>query len=207
MKTFIKNGVDLKNEIGSNTLKFLNERLSIVESEVSNIETIFENFKSVNGITDLNKDAEVLLDGVKNYDLQLDALNSQIKIADDLYQYAISRKDFETMSFSLTNVADPVLANICNEIIRLEGQRQLLKTTVTKDNPLYVNLGSQIFELKRTLVENLKSYNKNLNVSKGIVTSKLGKFETGIKQMPKTERQMIEIRRQLEIKNNLFIHL
>jgi uncharacterized protein involved in exopolysaccharide biosynthesis len=82
MNLYIKNDVDLKNETGGISLKFISERLKILSSDVNEIETTYEQFRTVNKITDIGNDASLVLNNLLSLDKEIGLLDNQLAVID-----------------------------------------------------------------------------------------------------------------------------
>lgn len=207
MDTYLKNDVTIKNEIGEMTLKFLNDRIKLLSNDVNSIETIFEDFRIKNGIVELGQNTHLLLNNVVEYDKQLMQLESQLKLVEDIESYTKNRAESGILAPAVVGLTDPVLLELCQEIIKLESQKALINSSLKKDNPMIVNLNNQINGLRTTLAESVRNVKSAILMGKRQVEKKLRGFDSEIKSIPQKEHQLFDIKRQMEIKQNLYLYL
>ena len=55
-------------EVHEKTINFINDRLSLISSELGELETGTEEFKIKNKVTDITSEANIYLDNVSNYE-------------------------------------------------------------------------------------------------------------------------------------------
>ncbi|RYZ48743.1 MAG: hypothetical protein EOP49_17860, partial [Sphingobacteriales bacterium] len=102
---------------------------------------------------------------------------------------------------------DPSFGSLIDKynVVVLERERQLL--TSTESNPYIINLDQQIAGLKRDMLTSLQGTLKALNVSKSQLNKRGQQIESGIIGVPETERNFLDLSRQQQIKQELYIFL
>ena len=207
MDNYLKNDISIKNEIGEMTLNFLNGRIKLLSNDVNSIETIFEDFRIKNGIVELGQNTSLLLNNVVEYDKKYMLLENQLKLIEDIENYSKNSAESGVLAPAVAGLSDPVLLEICSEIIKIESQKSLLNGSLKKDNPLLINLNNQLNGLKNTLAESVGNVKNAIIINKKQVEKKLSSFDFEMKAIPQKEHQLFDIKRQMEIKQNLYLYL
>src|SRR5690606_28082538 len=96
------------------------------------------------------------------------------------------------------------LAERYNNLL-LDRDRKLLSST--PDNPTIVNLDTQLANLRQDILGNLKSTESNLTITKTNLLNKTKQLEDDIRDVPATERTYLDLERQQQIKQELYIYL
>lgn len=204
---YIKNGIEQKNELASNSLKFINEQLKIVSNDLEGEESYLEKFKTKRGITDISTEASSFLEEVKKYDSQISELDVKLSFLAYLEKYVSDERDHTEAAPSSLGIADPLLQKLITQLNELESERKKLSDFTKADNPLVISLNSQILNTRANLLENIKSIKEGILASKAGILAKLDDVENSIKDIPKTERELIKIKRQLTSKESLYLFL
>jgi uncharacterized protein involved in exopolysaccharide biosynthesis len=79
--------------------------------------------------------------------------------------------------------------------------------SATEDNPKLNQVDEQLAQLRSGIINSIKNNKAGLIISKNDITRKDEQYNTLIRQVPAKERRYMEIKRQQEIKEKLFIYL
>ena len=167
-----------KNVLAANTLKFVNERLRYVESDLDSVEESLQRFKAKNKITDISAQGQIYLQTVAANDQRVSDINVQLAMLDEVEKYINTRGEIggivpPTFGTSLkaenaaivpstTGLADPVLADLLQKLSDLQLKYTQTKKIVPENNPAVVPLQDGINKLRPQILENINSQRKNL---------------------------------------------
>lgn len=209
VEVYIKNGIDEKNKIASNTLNFIQERLKYIEQGLSDVELGIENFKTDRGITDIGSEAKLFLENVKDYDSDLNKVTIQLNLIKGIEDYLLDNQSKIHSVPSSIGIEDPIFQKLIQQLNELELQRSRFSGTTKKSNPVNFNLNidGQIKQTKAALTENIDRIKENLTITELALKKMVGKYEGRIKSLPKASRELISIQRQQAIKENLYLYL
>lgn len=196
-----------KNKVAANSLRFIEDRLSIISRELTGIEREVESYKSTQGITDLSTQAQTFLQTVQQNDAMLNQVNIQLSMLNDLQKYVNSRPDYRKSTPAMVGLNDPVLLGLINKMTELESQRERLSHTTSDKNPLLETLDSQIKATKSNMVDNIRTMKDMLVSSQQQYQNKNSSMESKIRTIPQKERSLMNITRQQAIKNDLYTYL
>ena len=205
--TYNYQNVDSKNIVASNTIKFIDQRLSNLTGDLSILEQDVENYKQKNRITTLNADADINLRTSGNYDAELSSSSIQIDLINSLEKYLTqSDSKFELVpsTIGLTDVTIISLINRYNDTLL---ERQRLMNTNSENNPLVINLTNQLGSLKANLQENLRNVRRGFLLQRNNLQAKSNQFESNIRNVPVVERGLLERTREQGVKANIYQYL
>lgn len=207
-QVYIQGGVDEKNKVASNTLDFIKGRLGIIFSDLTGIESGIEKYKSDKGIADISEEAKIFLQTIKYYDEQLSTINIQLNFIEYIENQMKSDNALsDAVSLSVAGINDPVLVELLGSLTKLETESQKIILTTNEENPLLKIYTKQIADIKKTIIQNVGMMKNNLLISRQSLNKIVAGFEGQIKQIPKTERELIDIQRQQNIKEKLYLYL
>jgi capsular exopolysaccharide synthesis family protein len=196
-----------KNVLAANTLKFINERLGYVESDLDSVEGSLQKFKAENRITDISTQGQIYLQTVATNDQKISDLNVQLAILDQVEKYVNSKGDLGGIVPSTLSGADPVLIDLLQKLSDLELQYTQTKKIVPENNPAVIAIKDGIDKLKPQILENIKSQRKNLLAGRENMNATNDQYSSMLKTIPKKERELLGISRQQAIKNNIYTYL
>lgn len=204
---YIQNGIDDRNAVSDSTIAFINVRLANVEIDLSLLEGEIQEFKQRNEIVNITEQASALIGNVSslsqsesNLEVQLSVVNSLLGFLDQTDQ------DPKIIAASLTvdNAGLTSLIEKYNGLL-LERERNLL--SVTPDNPIIVNIDTQLSSLRNNIRNGLHSQKQSIQASLSAIRRRTGSIEFSMRTVPGKERQAIEYNRQQQIKQELFLFL
>jgi capsular exopolysaccharide synthesis family protein len=196
-----------KNVLAANTLKFINERLGYVESDLDSVEGNLQRFKAQNRITDISVQGQIYLQTVATNDQKISDLNVQLAMLDQVEKYVNSKGDLGGIVPSTLSGADPVLTDLLQKLSDLELQYTQRKKIVPENNPAVIAIKDGIDKIKPEILENIKNQRKNLVAGRNDIAVTNKQYASILKTIPQKERELLGISRQQAIKNNIYTYL
>ncbi len=207
MKVYDLASVDDKNALAGITLKFIDERLQLVADSLYHAEKVVENYKSAEGIADIGIEADIFLRSLRENDVELNKINIQIEVLDGVRQY-VSRPAGDNGAVPATfGIDDPSILSLITALTTREGERIKALASVGPANPIIIALDQQIADLKDQVQKNVAILNRSLLVSQKQLREENRRLEKEIYTLPRKERQLMDVVRQQEIKNELYLYL
>ena len=195
-----------KNELNKNTIKFIDERLTYITDDLSNVESNVSDFKSENQIFDIATNTGLYFQNESDVEKEILKLNTQLNLADYVYEYLITsnEKDLIPSNLGIDNMGVEKNIESLNSLI-LERNKLLISS---KDkNPIVLNLNDQIDGLKNALKESLKNQKNSLKIQLKSLQRKNQEISNKLNSAPKQEKNFKEIARQQQIKETLYLYL
>jgi capsular exopolysaccharide synthesis family protein len=199
--------IEDKNAMGKNTLEFIDERLFIITDELEGVEKGVQAVKEKEGITvDPGSDLAFLYGEIGEYGQRLTDLEVQKQVLSGLNEYLKQGNNkYELVPLNL--VQNQALAEMVvklNEAI--QGRKRLLQT-VTSDYPAVAILDDEIANYRYQLQENIKNLQSDVDNAIRKIKSRSSDFEAELRKTPRKERELLEVKRQQYIKENLYLFL
>ena len=196
-----------KNQVASNTLHFIDERLKLISGELSVVEKGVESYKSAQGITDLSTQAENFLASVKENDALLSQVNIQLGTLHNLEDYVKKQPGNRSGTPATLGLNDPVLLGLIEKASELEADREKAVRTTPENNPIIQTIDTQIRSAKASIGENVATMKTMLTTAQQQYTVNNARMERIVRTIPAKERTLMDITRQQTIKNNLYTYL
>ncbi|WP_051664163.1 GumC family protein [Dyadobacter crusticola] len=206
MRVYNESSLEDKNRITMSTLKFIDNRLSSLTGELVSVEKSVEGFKSSRGVTDISSEAKVFLQNVQSNDTRLNDVNVQLDVISGIEQYVASSSNAGNPPATL-GISDPGLVNLVEQLSAFHLQKNRLLATTPEENPIFEPLNRQIKTTENAIRANVRAIKGSLLATKAQLQGNNYKFEKSIKNIPGQERQYTSIKRQQEIKENLYVYL
>lgn len=198
---------DEKNEVAEKTAEFIEERISIINTELGAAENQLATFKQQAGLTDLSSDAQLALQENSKYE-QLRVENAtQIQLVEFLKTYINKEENANEVLPANVGLKDQNLSSIIEQYNTMIIERKRLLRTSSESNPAIISMNTGIEAMRRSVQTTVESVLKGLYITKADIDKQTNKFEARINKAPQQEKEFLTITRQQEIKAALYTML
>ena len=198
---------DDKNEVASRTAEFINSRIDIINRELGTTEQELADYKQQAGLTNLSADAQLALQGSSEYDQKRAENETQLRLVEFLRQYIEAPSNQYEVIPTNIGLSDNGLITLIAQYNEMLIERKRLLRTSNENNPVVINLDTSIAATRNSVLSNVASVEKGLQITRNNLNAEARKYETRISNAPKQEKELISISRQQEIKANLYLML
>jgi len=196
-----------KNMIASNTKTFVDERLQLIKNELLDVELDVENYKKENSLTNITSEAELFLRSSSEYEKKLAEIETQINLIGYIESHVKDNRNQYSLIPANLGIQDGSLIELIKTYNLALLERMKLMRTTNNDNPVITQVEQQLKTLRTSIIASIGSVKDGILISKKDLLGKDAQFNSKIKQVPTQERKFIEIKRQQEIKQNLYLFL
>ncbi|HVD98459.1 MAG TPA: polysaccharide biosynthesis tyrosine autokinase [Cytophagaceae bacterium] len=207
IEEYIRRNIEDKNMIADSTIAFIENRLGLVGTELSDIEGNIQGFKQGNKLADLSEQSRLLVENTSKYITRIADIETQVNITRALEEYLKDEQKNKRVVPASVLPQDLVFSKLVenyNELL-LERDRQLL--TSTESNPYIKNLDERISAMRVAMISNLEGTRKSLEITEAELQKELNKIEKEIRKVPSHERTYLDLARQQQIKQELYLFL
>ena len=197
-----------KNTIALRTDKFINDRLSKINTELGKTEGELQNYKQKNGIVELQMNAGNSVANQNNSELKLADVETQIELFNTI------AREVESSSRNLTQVIpsnvgldDQSSTSLINKYNELVLERNRLLRSASESSPIVEPLTAQIRELNGNIRRAIAAARQNLLIQRDAVSAQVNKYNGQVAETPQQERMLTQIDRQQEVKSGLYLML
>jgi len=201
--------IDDKNQVARKTIAFVDERLRLLTAELSAVEGDVENYKERNEIpTEAAANVSLLLSQLSASDSELATLQIRQDLLDAIE--ASLTEDTEKYELIPANTFLIDAGELTTQIERYNTlllERERLLRSAGADNPLLRDATEQLAALRVVIVQSIRLVRQSLELSIGETRRKLDQLQQRIGAVPRQERELLEIKRQQNIKESLYLFL
>lgn len=199
--------VNDKNQLASNTLAFVEDRLRYVVNELDSVEHKLERFKTKNRIVDISEQGKQFLQNVGTNDQKVGELSMQLAVLNQVESYVSSKNKSAAIVPSTLGITDPVLSQLLDKLYTLEMQYEKMKTTTAENNPLLISVTDQIERIRPNILENIRNQRRSLEAGRTDMGITNNHYASMLQALPTKERELLDISRQQSIKNSIYTFL
>lgn len=209
MDAYIKYNLKEKNQMTENTLKFLDEQLSVVEDSLKFVERKMLNFKVENKLMDVTSEFGGVLGNIQNLEDQIQKIDFELQYYQALQVYLQEKgKDYsDILAPSLVGISDGFLNGLIAKLVEISLERRRVLAVVNESHPNVRELDEQITKLRENIFENIDNLVKNTRERKSQINEKLVQEDQVFATLPQAESDFMSLNREFKLRENLYNYL
>jgi len=195
-----------RNQVAQKTSNFIDSRLEIITRELDSVEQNKETFKSNNRLTDIETEAQIILQNSSEFDKRQLNVGTQLELANTMVDYMQNSGTNDLLPANIGLEGPEVAAAVSNYNQLILERNRLLKNS-TPRNPVVGNLNAQIEQIRTGILGSLENQRNSLKIALRDLNYKEATLNSQIAEVPRKEKLFREINRQQGIKEQLFLFL
>lgn len=196
-----------KNIMATNTAKFIEERLQRIEGELAQAEASVEQYKEKNGIVSLEEEAGLILMENSEYRKKIAEIETQLNLVQFVKEFVTDDSNRNGLIPSNIGIVDESLVALIAQYNELLLQRMRVLRTAKADNPMINQLDSQLAMLRENIIVSIGNVHSSLSISKNDLDSQYKLAQNQRNDIPSQERQFVEVYRNKQLKEELYLFL
>lgn len=201
-----RDAIEQINRSAMNTANFIDDRLRLISGELSDVEGEVENYKQVNQMTDISSDAKIYLERNNEFDQQRIQVENQLSLIRFVEEF-ISKGANQYALIPNLGLTDVGLVAVIQKYNELLMNRERIAGGSSEENPALRNMNQQIVSARRSIQVSIANSRKGLEITKRELDSQNRQAVSKIRDLPRQEREFIEIKRQQQVKESLYLFL
>ena len=201
-----KDAINDKNQIAQKTSNFIDDRLDIITSELDSVERSKEVFKSDNRLTDIQTEAQIILENASEFNKKQLDVGTQLELANTMVDYMQNSAANDLLPANI-GLEGEELANSVSNYNQLILERNRLLKSSTPQNPVVGNINAQIEQIRSGILSSLQNTANGLKVALRDLNYQQSSLNSKISQVPTKEKLFRGIERQQTIKEQLYLFL
>ncbi len=198
---------DDKNQVFKNTISLINERIRLINDELTDAELSVEEYKQRFNMVELSTESTLLLNELAGQNKEISRVAVEVDILQSVEDFLLSNKDKFEFVPTNTNISNLTLANQLGKFNEILAERDRLSNNLGPSHPDLLLAHKQLQNLRATIIENIRSIKSDLMLANGANRRMKSDMQARLKSLPTMERELLEMERQKSIKENLYLYL
>lgn len=196
-----------KNVITTSTSMFINERLSVIETELSNVDNDISSYKSANLLPDLKTASSLYLSQNTEAKGKIMDVDNQLYIAKYLRDYVTNTTSNSQMLPSSSGISNASLESLLKEYNAAVLERNNLLQNTNSSNPLIVSMDESLTQMRQTVATSIDNHILSLSSQKSSLQANQKQTQNQIAQNPNQAKYLLSVERQQSVKEALYLYL
>jgi capsular exopolysaccharide synthesis family protein len=195
-----------KNRTALTTVEFLKARTDSIYDDLRGIEGRIEQYKTNNKLIDTQMEAGTTvgqLTELQKKSVEYDIQESLIKSIDNIIKDKKNRNQLLPQSLVLSGDVNAAIEQYNTVIL----QRMRLLRNSNEQNPVVIALDDQINELNKQVLSTLDHARKDILLARNDWGAREKMLMGRTSQIPRLEREYVDIKRQQEVKSEIYLFL
>lgn len=207
IRVFDQDGINDRRQVSLRTIQFIDARFESLAEELDSLETNIKEFKQKNQFISTETGGSVEISKLSQVEEQLFELENQLMLL------GILKESIENSGTSLELLPANIGVNsgnvngLVSQYNDLVLELQKYETSAGQNNPQVVILKEELMELKSNIIASINTLEIQLAATKAQVEKKNQQVTAEVFSMPAKEKMFLDIKRQQEIKQELYIYL
>ena len=206
IKQYDIDGLSDRRLVSEKTIEFVNNRFKSLERELDSIESNKASYKSSNELTFIESDAATATSGKNLANSDVFQTETQIALSKVLEQTVRGDKKLNLLPTNI-GVANSNVNGLLTDFNMVVLERDRILVSAGENNPRVTFFNSKLQELQKNILETIKSYQRELEVSLSQNNINKRNSTDKFRAIPTNEKILNSIERQRNIKESLYILL
>jgi len=208
MEIYIERGLEEKNQTAINTVNFIDQQLSIIDTSLKIAEMNLQDFRLKNRLINISSEGGIAYSRLEDYQKVKAMAELQNRYYKYLVEYVSNRTNMNQLVVPGTvDIADPLLSELIQKFNLLLSEKIELMFTVQEGSQKIAEAEAKIESVRKALLDNMESLIKNNNITQDETARQLSLAEKELEKLPVTERMLISIQRQYKVNDLIYTYL
>jgi capsular exopolysaccharide synthesis family protein len=199
--------IDDKNRVARNSIAFIDQRLNIVQQELTQLEIDIKNYKERNHISDLSIMSQQYAATTKAFQDAIDGLQTKLSLAAMVNDYISKPENNHKLIPSSMGIDDPTFMVLVANYNEVQLKKDKNAPYITSGGMISGDLENQLAQTRKSMLISLSNYQKAVREQLATQQKNLAVSDALLFSIPEKERELMDINRQKSIKESLYLYL
>ena len=205
--SFIKQSIDHKNTQTSKTLNFILTELNNIKKELKESEQQLEEYQGQQSIVKPSIQASLYIKELSDIEIQLSENELKQRLIINLINFVQNNYNLDAIAPSLRKLNDDTTLRLITKLQDKQLIEEELRSEYTDKYPKLQSVRKQIQNIRKKIELNLATLRTNIEYENNTLIERKTKHETNLQSLPSQERQLVNIKRNYEVKSKMYEYL
>ncbi|MDB5258737.1 MAG: wzc, partial [Chitinophagaceae bacterium] len=203
--SYIQYGLDEKNEITVNTIRFIDDQLAKTTDSLKTSANQLEQFRNKENLVIVEGNSEKAYEELDELEKRKAEIQIQKKYYQYLYDYIAQNQNLKkVVAPSAVGISDFLLNQLVSELYTLQSEQTSLAFSAKEKNHTFTVLDIKIKNTRETLIENLNNLIKTSDLYLKDNQERLQKIYALLYKLPKSQRYLAGLQRQYNVNEKIY---
>ncbi len=212
MDEYVRYGLEDKTLEGNKTINFISKQLESITDSLLRVEGSLEAFKVKSKVSEAANPAEEFYTMLFAIEEQKNNLLLSDRYLTYLEDYIRKNPDIEREKLIVPSLikmegSSGGIENLITKLVELQIEKNTYLSGGASKNPALKDINYQISQLRNALLENINNLQANNKITIQNAEKRFADMEKQISKVPKSEREMVNIKRLFTLNENIYLLL
>ncbi|SFK80825.1 capsular exopolysaccharide family [Porphyromonadaceae bacterium KH3CP3RA] len=207
IEAYNQQGIRDQLELAEKTAQVIDDHLASLSNELSSVEDQAQQFRQSQGLTDIANQASLYNSQLASVRQQRMDVETQYGIVSSLLSSVQQMSSHTQLIPANTGIQSAVLNSQITTYNDLVLERNRLSRIASSSNQSMINLNNQLESTFRSVVSGLQGEKNTLEIQLRDINNEYSRNNAMVRAIPQQERALSDIKRQQNIKEDLFLYL
>ena len=207
IKVYNERWLEEKREMADSTARFIDDRLLLIDKELSHVDDSISTFKARHQITNLEQVSDLYLQQQTESEAEILKLSNQIYMAQYILDMLKDSKSRYKLLPSHTGLASgeagEQIAQYNALLLKLKNS---LEGTSTQ-NPIIIRQEERLDEIRQNIIASVSNYLKTLQIQIGTMEGFNADVKEKVVASPDQAKRLLSVERDQKVKESLYLYL
>jgi len=205
-KKYNEENVKENNQIASNTSSFVDDRIKEIGSDLGDIEQKIETYKKSQGIADLTSETRMYMEQSGNIEEKRVEIETQLNVINLVGDFIRNPQNKYKLIPGL-GITDTGLNQIIMEYNSALIGYQMLAENTNENTPSRIRTEATLESMREQIINSVNNVKEAITITKNDIEKQRNLTSSRIHTIPMQERDLLELMRQQQINQTLYIFL
>jgi len=206
-KSFINYSIESKNTQNSKTLNFITEELKNIKKELKASEERLELHQVQKNIVEPSVQATLYIKKLSDIEIDISENNLKKKLILNLIEFVNNNYNLDAIAPSISKLDDKNTLSLIEKLQNLQSLEEELADEYTDEYPKLKTTRKQILSIRNKIIYNLKTLHTDIDYKNRNLQKRRISYENEMKKLPSKERELVNIKRNYEVKSKMYEYL
>jgi len=206
-KTYLEEGVKLKEQEASMILDFIDEQLSGINSKLQESEQNLEMFKKNSTMMTIGSKAENISLKLSDYEGKIEEVKIQEEMLNYLYKEIQENRSFENISIAGLDFGNTGLPDLISKLQEEQLKLNIISTDYTLSYPKVKKLTKSIEQYKNIISNMIQKLNDSISQKQELLEKRIEKYSKLMEALPEKEKIYSGLQRSFVVNEKIYSYL